>query len=299
MSGNAMQIIESSTACTPSSLTGKIVGGYLVRTPLGHGGMGLVYTATQLSLDRTVALKLLAPELIEDREFVWSFLWEAQVAAKLIHPNLVQIHDAGCAQGFLFYSMEYLPGGSLAALLNRVGRLPLTAGLRVARAAARALAWAEAHAIIHRDIKPANLLISAQGKVKVADLGISIHRHRIPPTGVTRTLGTPYYIAPEQALGKPIDHRADIYALGSTLFETLVGRPPFDSPTVGEVLHAKSTRDAPSLEEVLPGIPRCVARMVARMLARDPGERYASCRETLQVLEDTLRSLEKTGLTLL
>jgi serine/threonine-protein kinase len=296
-------------------LTGKSLSGYRIEARLGRGAMGTVYKATQLSLERSVAFKILSPELTKDADFVREFLSEARAAAKLNHPNVVQVYDAGAVslpvvppapgdgqegdadadaaggQSLYFFSMEFLPGGTLSALLEREGRLDLIRALEVGRDTARALVWAEEQGIVHRDIKPDNLLFAADGTVKLADLGIAADRYSVSggdrrPRGV----GSPRYMAPEQASGKTVDHRADIYALGCTLYRALAGKPPFEGKTAAEILRAKSSQDPPLLDSVVTDVPQRVAKLIARMMARDPMWRPATCVEVLSDLEECLEA---------
>jgi tetratricopeptide (TPR) repeat protein len=280
-------------------LLGSVIAGYRIEDCLGRGAMGTVYRATQLSLERTVALKILSSELTSNREFVQGFLREARAMARLNHPNVVQVYDAVQEGEFFLFSMEYLPGGTLAGLLERVGRLPVETALKLARDAAQALVWAEEQGIIHRDIKPDNLLLASDGRAKLADLGIALEQHlhasgAAGPTAAgpgSRGLGSPRYMAPEQALGRVVDRRADIYALGSTLFAMVAGRPPFEGDTPVEILRAKISSDAPPIEQLLPDLPEPVAALINRMLARDPAERHASAGELLAAIDEALARL--------
>jgi serine/threonine-protein kinase len=209
-------------------LVGKTVAGYRIERRIGRGGMGTVYRAVQLSLDRPVAFKVLSPSLQEDREFVERFLAEARSAGKLNHPNVVQVFNAGEVDGVFFLSMEYMVGGSLQELLDAKGGVPVEKALAMTLDAARALVWAEEQGIVHRDIKPDNLLLDEHGTVKVADFGLAADSRKSKTLYAGgKVLGTPGYMAPEQALGKLVDHRADIYALGSTLYAALAGCAPY------------------------------------------------------------------------
>src|SRR2546426_1750539 len=229
-------------------LVGTTLGGYRIEERLGRGGMGTVYRATQLSLDRQVALKVLSADLTKDDAFVQEFLKEARAAAKLNHPNVVQVYDALQEGQSFFFSMEFLPGGTLQELLEKKGHLPLHQAIEIGRDTALALVWAEEHGIVHRDIKPDNLLFSGEGKVKVADLGIAADLYGGKADEKSRGIGSPRYMAPEQALHQPVDHRADIYALGCTLYRMIAGKAPFDGKTKAEIIKAKTTSEAEPLE---------------------------------------------------
>ena len=274
------------------SLSGQKMGGYLVEGLIGKGGMGTVYKARQLSLDRPVALKILGASMTKDRKFVESFLNEARAAAKLNHPNVVQIYDAANEGNVYFFSMEYLPGGSLGEILKRQSRLPLERALQVARDAAEALVWAEDRGIVHRDIKPDNLLLAADGTVKVADLGIAVEQSGGEPDNGNKAAGSPRFMAPEQITGEPVDHRSDQYALGSTLFRAIAGVPPFDG-SVKEILNAKLQESPPLLRDVLPGIPTFVGEMVARTMARQPEGRFPSSVAFVDAIDDCLQRLHE------
>lgn len=304
--GDSIQLgdaILSVEAVEKDDLIGTEPGGYRIEALLGRGAMGTVYRATQLSLDRSVALKVLSPELTRDSDFVAKFLEEAKAAAKLNHANVVQIYDAGETvlpgeaggeETRLFYfSMEYLHGGTLQQVLDREGKIDLERALSIGCDTARALVWAQEHGIVHRDIKPANILFAAGGNVKVADLGIAADLERIMEGNEgSRGTGSPRYMAPEQASGKAVDHRADIYALGTTLFRAITGKLPFDAKTPAEVVRLKSTEEAPRLDTILPDAPPSLTALLSRMLARVPSGRPAKCAEVLAALE---RCLEEVG----
>ncbi|HVR74422.1 MAG TPA: FHA domain-containing serine/threonine-protein kinase [Planctomycetota bacterium] len=294
--GDALLSVE---AVEKDDLIGTEPGGYRIEALLGRGAMGTVYRATQLSLDRSVALKVLSPELTRDSDFVAKFLEEAKAAAKLNHANVVQIYDAGETvlpgeaggeeRRIFYFSMEYLHGGTLQQILDREGKIDLERALSIGCDTARALVWAQEHGIVHRDIKPANLLFAASGSVKVADLGIAADLERIMEGSAgSRGTGSPRYMAPEQASGKAVDHRADIYALGSTLFRAITGKLPFDARTPAEVVRLKSTEEAPRLDTILPGAPPSLSALLSRMLARVPSGRPAKCAEVLAALERCL-----------
>jgi regulation of enolase protein 1 (concanavalin A-like superfamily) len=256
-------------------LVGKVVAGYRIEHRLGRGGMGTVYRATQISLDRAVALKVLSPSLTKDREFVRRFVQEAQSAGKLNHPNVVQVHDVGHAGEVYFLSMEFMEGGSLQERVEREGKLAPALVVPWAVDALSALVWAEGEGIVHRDIKPDNLLLDGRGIVKIADFGIAADLRR-SKTAVDseKIVGTPRYMAPEQALGKKVDHRADLYSLGSTLYTLLSGSPPFDGETPVEVLLKKVKSLPRPLREVAPELPESLAGAVEKLMARRPEERF-------------------------
>ena len=273
--------------CDGPALEGSLLGGYLIEEHLGEGSMGSVYRAHQLSLDRRVALKILRADLTGDLEFVKGFLREARTVARLNHTNVVQMIDALQCGDLFFFSMEFVRGGSLSDRLAEQGILPIKEALRVALDVALALAWAETRGIVHRDIKPDNILLTEDGVAKISDLGIAlVHSSDTEgPQPVFRGAGSPRYMSPEQARGKPVDHRTDVYSLGCTLYRMLAGRAPFEGQSVREILQAKLQGEAPPLDFIAPRTPRPVAQVVSQMLARDPDDRYPSAAAALTALE--------------
>ncbi|HKD99391.1 MAG TPA: FHA domain-containing serine/threonine-protein kinase, partial [Planctomycetota bacterium] len=265
---------------------GREIGGYRIERLLGRGGMGSVYRAIQTSLHRPVALKILAAELARDRTFVDLFLREARAAAQLHHPNVVTIFDVGSEGDRFYYSMEILEGGSVEERVRREGKLPLPEALAIARDAAAALEFAESRKLVHRDVKPDNLMLTAGGTAKLADLGLASHAETEAKTA--ERLGTPHFVAPEQARGGPVDHRADLYALGATLFRLVTGRTPFQASTVAGILEAKRTTDPPALRSIDPSVPEAIDALVASLMKRDPAERPASSRAVIDAIDSVL-----------
>lgn len=213
-------------------LIGRDIAGHKVVARLGRGAMGTVYRAHQSSLDRDVALKILSQTLVEDRRFITRFLEEARAAGKLNHPNVVQVHDVGQSGELFYISMEYMERNSLQSLLDTQGKLPEAEAITMILHANEALIWAEEHGIVHRDIKPDNLLVDSKGVVKIGDFGIALDQAKSKTLYESgKIVGTPIYMAPEQARGKKVDHRADIYALGATLYHALSGEQPFKGNT--------------------------------------------------------------------
>jgi hypothetical protein len=269
-------------------LVGATVAGYRIDDRLGRGAMGTVYLAQQLSIDRPVAFKILEPRLARDEAFVSGFLQEARAAGRLNHPNVVQVYDAGQGQEHIYISMEYLEGGSVEDLLVREGLLPPSEAVSLTLDAAEALAFAERQQIVHRDIKPANLLRDGDGGVKIGDLGIATDLAR-PGAGLqARVVGSPRYMAPEQARGTAVDHRADIYALGATLYRMLAGVSPHEGQSVKEILKAKVERDPVPLKQRIPETPASLSVVVQKMLARDPDRRFSCALEVQEALSRAL-----------
>jgi serine/threonine protein kinase len=269
----------------------QMIGDYEVLGKLGQGGMGAVYRARQISLDRQVALKLLPSTLEADPEFVSRFQREARVAANLNHANLVKVYSSGKADGSHFIAMELVEGETLGQWLKR-GALPPPEALRICADVARALehGWNRAQ-LIHRDIKPGNIFLSTRGEVKVGDLGLAKSLSG-DTTGLTQTgtaMGTPNYISPEQARGdKELDFRADIYSLGCTLYQMLTGQTPYTGSDTVIVLNKHINAPVPAILKVLPSCPIPLARLVGKMLKKSKHERQASYGELLAQIENVL-----------
>ncbi|MGB7158679.1 MAG: protein kinase [Tepidisphaeraceae bacterium] len=285
------------------------VGGYQVLKRLGQGGMGAVYLARQLSLDRNVAMKVLLEQLAEDPQFIARFTREAYAAAQLTHHNMVQIHDIGAQRRTHFFSMEFVEGQTLAALVREQGRIDPEVAVGYVLQAARGLKFAHDHGMVHRDVKPENLMLNVHGIVKVADLGLvkTIGENRqetttgakaaaasgnwydTQTTQLNISMGTPAYMPPEQATDAAnVDARADIYSLGCTLYTLLVGRPPFTAKTAMEVItkHMKEPITPPSVLDE--HIPESLSAILLKMVAKRPQDRYQNMGEVIAVLEDFL-----------
>jgi len=282
------------------------IHGYSIERELGRGGMGKVYLARQLSLDRPVALKVMSKRWAADPVFVARFTREAFAAAQLSHPNIVQIHDIGEADGSRFFSMEYVRGQSLADLVKEQGKLDPETAVGYVLQAARGLKHAHDRGMIHRDVKPDNLLLDEQGLVKVADLGLvktpAVTRAddqltecssrsgllSLPPemTGARIALGTPAYMSPEQCRdAATVDHRADIYSLGCTLYVLVTGRPPFDGTTAVELMSKHAYDPLVPPEQIVSRVPREISAVIQRMMAKDAADRYQDMSEVIRTLE--------------
>jgi len=254
---------------------------YAIQRELGHGGMAVVYLASDLKHDRPVALKVLRPELAASLG-VERFLREIQIAARLNHPNILPLHDSGETEGLPYYVMPFIAGESLRGRLERERQLPIADALRITGEICDALDHAHSVGVVHRDIKPENVLFQV-GHAVVADFGIAravseAGGERLTETGLA--VGTPAYMSPEQAAGDhDIDGRSDIYSLGCMLYEMLVGDPPFAASTPLAILARKSVEQAPAISTVRDTVPQHVAQAIARALARIPADRYATARE--------------------
>ena len=266
----------------------EVVGDFTVIGKLGQGGMGAVYRALQVSLNRQVALKILPATFAADAEFVSRFQREARIAASLTHANLVRIYSSGQVDGCHYIAMELIEGETLAGWLRR-GAIPPIEALRITLDVARALecGWQRAQ-LIHRDIKPGNIFLSEEGAVKLGDLGLAKTMSG-DSTGLTQTgaaMGTPHYISPEQARGdKELDFRADIYSLGCTLYQMLTGRTPYDGRDPVAVFHQHIHGPPPAILKVLPQCPIPLARLVGKMFKKQRRERHASYEELIAQIE--------------
>jgi eukaryotic-like serine/threonine-protein kinase len=250
---------------------------YRLEGPLGHGGMASVHLARDTELDRPVAIKLLAENLAGDPAFRERFLREARLAARLSHPNVVSVYDAGeTADGRPYIVMEHVRGVTLADLTQQRGPLPPDEAVALAVQASRGLAHAHAAGLVHRDVKPQNLLLREDGTLKVADFGIARAAETTALTQAGTVLGTAAYLSPEQALGEQVTAAADVYSLGAVVYELLTGRPPFEFDSLAD-LGAKQTAGVITpVSDLAPETPRHVEDAVMRSLARNPAYRPAS-----------------------
>ena len=275
-------------------LVGQVLGGCRINEVLGRGAMGTVYKATQLSLDRTVALKVIREELCTDDDLLQRFQREAKTIGRFSTPHVVQIHDVGREQGVHFLVMEFVSGGSLLAHVNELPgrRLPPADAIRWMIEAAEGLLEAERLQIVHRDVKPENILLDHAARVKVADFGISRSiTMSVELTATQAVIGTPLYMSPEQCRAEKVDHRSDMYSLGATFCHLLAGKRPLHEDSVQELLRKKTTLDFLSPRKLAQdgSIPESLSRVIERMTALDRADRYASFKE---VIED-LRRVER------
>ena len=248
-------------------------GRYELHELIGEGTFGRVYRGYDRRLARAVAIKVIKPWWAEDPDGAESFEREAQLLARVSHPGIVQIFDVGQAEEGLYFVTELVEGESLAARLKRAGPVPTREATDIAEQLCRALAHAHAEHIVHRDIKPANVLISGRGQVKVGDLGIARLAEGNTDGGTATIVGTPRYMAPEQASGQPVTPATDVYSAGIVLYEMLAGRTPFGGDSAVEIALQHVQLQPPPLP---PGTPRSLARVVERALAKDPADRYQS-----------------------
>ena len=277
-----------------ANLTGQTLGKYRILEEIGRGGMGVVYKAHDTVLDRLVAIKVLAPHLTWDQEFVQRFLHEARSAARFEHPNIVTIYDVAQARGYHFIAMKYLEGRSLAEIIRREGPLPPERVAHLLAQIAQALDYAHAHGLIHRDVKPGNVIVGPQDQATLTDFGVAkaLAGTRLTQSGVM--VGTPAYMSPEQVKQQPTGPATDVYALGVVAYEMLGGRPPFEGDTP-HVLYAHVYEQPPPLSQVNPKVSPAVGAVVQKALAKEPGKRYGSAGAFAKALGQAVGSREQKG----
>jgi serine/threonine-protein kinase len=274
------------------------LGGFELIEKIGRGGMGSVFKAHQVDLDRTVAVKVLSPRLARNDEFVEQFLREARSAGRLNHPNIVAAIDVGESDGVYYFAMEYVDGETLAQELKRQGPLPEERAIAIAVEVAKALDAAHQRGLIHRDIKPDNIMLARDGRVRVTDFGLArmVDPDGRPTTDSSRFIGTPAYMAPEQVKGQPdVDCRADIFSLGVTLFQMLTGERPFTGPNTVSLAAAVITEPLPSIRQRRPDVSLAICRVVEKMTAKDPAERYATPADVIAALQQAASAPKLRG----
>lgn len=275
-------------------LTGSVLGDFEIERLLGRGGMGEVYLARQVSLNRHVAFKILRPDLSANPAYLTRFEAEASTAAKLNHANIVHIYSLGSIDGLRYISMEYVQGTNLRDYLAKKGSLDIPLALSIMRQTAQAVGAAGELGLIHRDIKPENLLLTRKGQVKVADFGLARDQGN-PALHLTQpgvAMGTPMYMSPEQVQGHGLDHRSDLYSMGVTFYHMLAGQPPYRAETA-VALALKHVRDTPVSPRVhRPDLPVEIERLVLKLMAKRPQDRYQSAAEMLRDLARIRESLQ-------
>ncbi|MER5460011.1 serine/threonine-protein kinase [Streptomyces sp. NPDC002668] len=285
-----------------SDLLGKQIAGYRVEIEIGRGGMAVVYRAKDLRLGRTVALKLLAPELARNDTFRQRFTHESRVAAAIDHPHIVPVFEAGETDGILYIAMRYVAGQDLRALLDRQGPLSLVDAGRIAAQVASALDAAHDHDLVHRDVKPGNILVAAgtdsdhPEHVYLTDFGLT--KKSLSLTGFTTVgqfVGTLDYVAPEQISGRPVDGRCDVYSLACVVHETLAGAPPFQRDDDIALLWAHQYDPPPPVTAQRLELPAAVDGVLAKALAKSPDDRYDSCLQFVTALRAAAAGVGEGG----
>jgi serine/threonine protein kinase len=277
-----------------NDLSGATLAGYRLVRKIAQGGMGVIYEAVQIKLARKVALKVLSEQLATRPEFLARFEREAKAAAALNHPNVVQVHDFGEADGRHFIIMEYVEGENLSAYVQKRGKIPIENALAIIEQAAIALKAASEKSIVHRDIKPSNLMLTPDGRVKVADLGLAkILTEDSELTMSSVSIGSPHFIAPEQAdSSKTADHRVDIYSLGVTLLYLLTGKYAYDGESPISIVIAHTTKPLPSGAELGTELPQEIEGLIRRMAAKNPDDRYQNYDDLIADLHRVKQGLE-------
>ena len=286
---------EVSIAPLSQVSAGVVVGNdFLIVEEIGRGGMGVVYLTHQMSLDRRAALKILSKKYASNSEFVAGFIKEARAAAKLNHPHIVQAYAVGEDSGVYFFAMEYIDGETMKSVLKREGCIPVETALTIIQQIAEALdyAWKEQR-LIHRDIKPDNIMITKNGRAKLADLGLARIAGEIEDKNDDEIMGTPQYISPEHLTGAAMDGRSDIYSLGASFYNIITGQFPFTGRTAAEITrkHIEEPLQPPRL--VNPKISEFVSRIIMKMMEKNPNDRY----QTAEELVDDIR-LARRGKTI-
>ena len=268
----------------PTDLLGRTVGPYDLERLLGQGGFAWVFAGRELD-GTEVAVKVLMPRYAGDRQFESRFRNEAETAAKLQHPNIIRIRFVARSGSYVYFAMD-LCADSLAARLEREGPLPEADIVRIAGDVARALRFAHVQGVIHRDLKPDNILIHSDGRAILSDFGIArAVSSYVASTGVNMTIGTPQYLSPEQAQGRPLDERVDFYALGVTLFKAATGEVPFTSTDWFELARMHVEAAPPSLRKKRPVLSKRFERVVMKCLAKHADDRYRDATQLLADLE--------------
>jgi hypothetical protein len=294
---DASSVAKTPATCPPEDLPPELANHpkYRIIRELGRGGMGVVYQAMQTLMDRTVAVKVINPSVLEHRDSLARFQAEVKAAAKLDHANIVRAHDADQVGGLHLLVMEFVQGMSLADLVSHKGPLPIAHACHFIRQAALGLQHAFEQGMVHRDIKPQNLMVTPKGQVKILDFGLARLRSESAKGGgltdVGAFMGTPEYVSPEQATdARTADTRADLYSLGCTLYFLLTGWPPFQEATVVKTVLAQIEKEAPAVQELRADVPAELSAVVARLLAKDPAQRYQTPIELAQALVPLIKA---------
>lgn len=275
------------------NLIGKVIDNYRIVSVLGKGGMGIVYKAYDTKLDRYVAIKMLSSSAIAKERFVERFKREAKNQAKLTHPNIVGVY------GFIEYSnllgivMEYVEGESLEKVIDRQGRFNLFDVIYILKQLLIGMGYAHIKGFIHRDIKPSNIILNKEGVIKIMDFGISKSLFDQDMTKTGSKIGTVYYMSPEQIKGQPVTNKSDIYSIGCTVYEMIVGEPPFDSTSEYEVMDSHLKKTAPKVVEKIPGVHEDIDKALQKAMQKEQNDRYNSCEDMLADIQELEKQISK------
>lgn len=278
-----------STAVTRVIHEGDVIGGYRIEKQIGQGGMSRIYLATQLSLERRVAVKLLPPYLLDDAKLINRFLKEARALAQLEHPNIVQILDLGRARNQFYMVMQFIDGQPVSEILAKRGPFDPAQSARIIWHVAEALDYAHKRDILHRDIKPGNIMVTKDGFVKLLDFGLT--KNLQSTTNLTTegmVIGTVHYMSPEQAAGEKLDARSDLYSLGTTWYEMVSGRPPFEGDNPWSILLKHRNEPPQHIRDVNRKVPRAMAKIIMRLLEKSRDRRFPTS-------GDLAREIQRAG----
>jgi serine/threonine protein kinase len=265
---------------------------YQIEETIGKGGMAFVYRARDLTLERTIAIKILRQDYSADQAFREHFHQEAKAAANLSHPNIVTIHDFGYDAERLFIIMEYVPGKDLKQILDKHGKIEIRESTELMSQACAGVGYAHRAGLVHCDIKPQNLIINPEGRLKVLDFGIARALASIHPEEKTEIVwGSPHYFSPEQAAGKAPSPASDVYSLGVIMYEMLTGKLPFTAPSSSELARMHREDLPPSPRQLNPEIPVNLENVLLKVLAKEPAARYRTAGQFGRVLNNLLQSL--------
>ena len=288
---------QQARACERATRGAQVIAGFEILEKVGQGGMGAVFRARQLSMDRIVALKILPPKLAQDPTFKTRFLNEARVCAKLSHLNIINGIDCGEGNGYTYFAMEYVDGRTIKQVMKEKGKIAPMAALKIIRQMVEALAYARSQGLVHRDVKPDNIMVTSAGVAKLCDLGLAKHVEGNEDASLTQSgqaVGTPHYISPEQARGDPVSFSSDIYSLGATFYHVMTGKTPFDAPTSAAVMALHIASDTRNPCDVEPSIPIGFGQVISKMMAKESKDRYNEP-ETLTADMDALEAGRAPG----
>jgi hypothetical protein len=286
--GQSPSSLQPGVATEPDTLLAQVVeataGDYEIIGELGRGGMAAVFLAKDISLNRKVAIKTMLPELTARHDMVARFKREAQMAAGLSHPHIVQIHSVKQTNRLVYFVMKFIEGRDLVSIIGEQGALDLDMTRLVLQQAASALSFAHHRGVVHRDVKPANIMIDENGWAVVTDFGIAKVDDGNNLTATGTTVGTPHYMAPEQFHNQPLTAAADQYALGIVAYEMLSGKKPFDGSTLAEIITQHLFKEPPDITAVRSDLPPSISDTILRMLAKEPDKRFADLDAAISAL---------------